>query len=243
MNVFDKAKPKPQNKKSTKKDDNIIIVDNDEVSDAIDDFIRSQAIAKEANADATVAKGVIEPYALENYVKMMYDKGSKPSTIKFKTPDREDEEGNVTDGGNIVSHIIQDRGPKVINEDQEASLRAIMGDNIDNYISEEDTYSFNTDILYKDGVADAIGAAISRSLKKLVKDGIVTQDEADSVISVESTRVLSKGLVDDLLKVAKIAYEAGDNGEDTEEDSAENIKQIMCDIADISTSITKYVKT
>jgi len=183
--VAKSSTPKPTNGKKVQ---NIVQVEDEEVATAIDEFVEASDREKQAKADKEIAKGVAAPFCRGEFVRQFAEAGRKPNTIKFRTPT-----------GNTVTLVIQDRGERYnVSDEQYETIKAIIGEEgLKQILLSDMTFSFNNDILNKDGVMDALGAKIG----ELVQDGVITETEAGSLLEATPRTTIRKGTLDDLSKL------------------------------------------
>lgn len=180
---------KPATKGGKKKNDNIVQVEDQEVADAIDEFVEANSRKKQAEADQEVAKSVAVPYCRSEFLKQFAEQGRKPdNSPKFRTPE-----------GNTVTFVTQDRGERYnVSDEQMETLQALLGEEkIEQIIIRDMTFKFNNDILNKDGVMDALGAKIG----ELVADGVITENEAGALLQADPRTTVRKGALDDLARL------------------------------------------
>lgn len=190
-NLFAKAKAaaeQPETKKGKK--ENIVTVEDVEVGKAIVEFCKAAADVKQAEADKKLASGIAEPHCLKLYIQAFAATGRKPETTKYRDPE----------SGKQVTLILQDRsGTAQTSTEQIETLKTLLGEKKAASLLQEDTvFSFNNSLLEKDGVADAIQAAVD----KMVKDKILTSAERDQIIKATPRTIIRKGVLEDLADIA-----------------------------------------
>lgn len=187
QNAFSKAAKKASSNgvSNGKKEKPIIRVDDEEVSGAINDFVDAHERLKTAEADKGMASGVILPHCEDVFFSKFAEDERKPDTMRFRS--LEDKS---------VTLVAQDRGERYdVSEEQKSTLRTLLGKKtLKDVIFETTIFSFNTDILEKDGVMDVLGKAV----EDLVKSGTLTQDEADSLLVAECKTRVRKGVLESL---------------------------------------------
>lgn len=175
-------------KASTKKEKNIFIVEDPEVAKAIDDFCEAADKVKSFEADKEVAKGSAEPFCRTEFIKQFASDGRQPETIKFRTPK-----------GNTVTFVVQDRGERYeVSEEQMSTIKALIGEEKTEALLLRDmTFSFDNNILNKEGVMDKLGEKIAQ----LVAEKVLTEDEAAALLVAKSRTTVKKGTVEDLARI------------------------------------------
>lgn len=184
-NIFAKASAAAKVEPKGKKDDAVVYTpDSDEIRQAIDDLMDAKSRAKEAEADEKAAQGICNPWCRQKWVTLFSESGTTPDNFKVK-------------GVKTVGHfIIQSRcGNYNVTDEQFDTLKTIVGNEVAETLVEEQTsYSINTDLLNKEGVANAISTA----LDTLVKKGILTAAELETLIVAKAKRVLTENTLDRL---------------------------------------------
>jgi len=172
----------------SKKSQNIVEVRDDEVGAAIDELVAAHGRIKAAETDKSIASSTALPHCLEKFLADFAAAQRKPSTMKFRS-----------EKGNTVTLVVQDRGERYdVSEEQHATILAILGKKkTEDIILRDMTFSFNNAILNKPGVMDALGEKIG----ELVASGILTGDEAGSLLEANHRMTVRKGVVDDLGKL------------------------------------------
>jgi hypothetical protein len=182
MNLFAKAKEQaPQASSSAKPNKSTIFVPSDpEVRKAIDDFAAAVDAMKVAEAKKATHSGIAMPAIFDEFIQRWAKDGVMPENVKAK--------GNAV----TIAFIVQDRGGLYnVGPEQEALLRKILGNAVDDMISETTTYTINQDILNKPGVVEALSEAITT----LVTKNILTQAECDSLLKADTKRTIKKGML------------------------------------------------
>ncbi|MFW6121022.1 MAG: hypothetical protein ACOC80_09025 [Petrotogales bacterium] len=171
------AKSKKKSTKKTKKDEVIIKVPKD-LEEDFHDWMQAKAEEKEAKARKTIASGELKPFAIKEYSKIFAKQGSMPGSIK------------IGSDGKSATFVVQNKcGNYELSEEQEEMLRNLLGDDVvDEAIDDKTTYSFNSEILEKDGVMDFL----VRAINKLVEADILTEEEAEEIVEVNEKHTLKK---------------------------------------------------
>ena len=134
-----------------------------EVAEAIDEFVSADGREKTAKAEKGMAKSTALPHCLTNFLETFAKAGRCPEkSIKFRTPEIKDGEGKVIKKASQVTLVIQDRGEQyVVSDEQMQTLIALVGEETTDEIVKHDmTFEFNNDVLNKDGIMPALGAKI-----------------------------------------------------------------------------------
>ncbi len=183
------AKASKPGSKKKKKNDNIMVVRDSDVVEAINRFVQAHAAMKQAESEKEVASAEVTPYCRAEWLRQCAELGRPPeSSPKFSTPD-----------GSTVTFIAQDRGGRYeVSQEQMDTFIALLGEKKAKQIVEQQTiFKFNSDVLAKDGVMAALGAKIS----ELVEEGVLTSEEAGELLEAEAKSTVRKGTLADLAKL------------------------------------------
>lgn len=195
-NPFAKAKSKASDEpKATtkKKDQNIVVLPEGEASEALKDLKKAKATEKQAKADATIAINVAQPVAMEKFWAAFAAADEKPETMKFQSHDKKA----------LVTFVVQDRGGvKDVSDEQRETLEAVLGvEKTESILEETETYSFDSEIMNVEGVMDVLGPAVGKATEKLVKDGVLTEEQAAGLLQYSQRTVVKKGTLNKLSKL------------------------------------------
>ena len=196
-NAFAKAAKNVEPVSSKGKADITFIDPPPEIREAIDSMVLANEKKAEAEAEVSAAKAQITPFMRDSYfADFMYEK-TQPEKIVMR--------GNTKH----AMIIAQDRAGKYnVSDEQLGAIKRILGEKkASDILIEEDEFSFDTKILYKSGVFDALGKAISECISDLVTNKKITQSEADSVLVAKKVQKVKEGLL------AKMAIICSDKDE------------------------------
>jgi len=179
-----------------KKKGETIIVDDEAVASAIDDYQNSKAAEKEAKASKEAAASTITPMARSEFITRFAEDGQKPETMKFR--------GNK----HTVQFIVQDRSGKyAVNAETEEMLRQLIGEKADSILEEQTTFSFDTSVLQKPGVMEKLGVA----MQSLVEDETLTKEELSKLLVATPKTVVKEGILDRVGKLCDFDAELMEN--------------------------------
>jgi hypothetical protein len=176
-------------KPKTKIDGNVVTPEDPEVRDAIDDFVEAKREESEAKSRKEAAKGVVTIFSKDVYFTRFAEGGSKPEkSLTFK--------GNKES----VKLVVQDKGEDeryFISDEQLDILRMLLGDEtLEEVLMEYTKYSFDPNVLAKDEVMPRLGTCI----QGMVADGVLTAEEAGTLLSAKRVRTVKKGTIAKLSK-------------------------------------------
>lgn len=175
--------------KSKPQDPNVIDPEDPEIKNSIDQFIKAKTQEKEAKAAKEVAASSVKVFAKDVFFGIFAKDGAKP-------------EKNLTINGNkgSIKFIVQDRGNDeryYIADEQLIILRQLLGQALEDDLVEYTKFSFDPTILNKPGVMDAFGACIAN----MVESDVLSQNDANSLLSAREVRTVKKGTVAKLAKL------------------------------------------
>lgn len=180
MSVFGKAKSKVVEKPVTKKGTSWVVSSEQDVSAAVTTLVQLEAESKAIEAKMGLAKTLVKKYAGDKFIAQFATEGVKPATpMTIQNSD-----------GHSVTYVVQDRGSQYdVKEEQKEALAAILGpDAVDPLLYDETTFSFSRVLLMDDRVMSVIDDALTAAKKKLVKTGVITEEQGDELI-VAKTKV------------------------------------------------------
>lgn len=190
MGLFNKAAEKSViNAKSAKPKKNTTWVvgdpKGDAVGKAIHELVELTAQEKAISAKKKLFATIVMKHAKTNHIADFCDLGVAPDTpMQIQNSD-----------GEKVTFVVQDRGGQYdVKEDQQSALIQLLGqDAAESLLYTETTLGFDRTILGIDGVSGAIEKALERVVTKLVKDGVVTADQADELITAKQKTSFKPG--------------------------------------------------
>jgi len=191
-NAFQKAAAKAKSEDAngatkTKKVKNITEVTDPEIATAIKEFVDADKREKLAKSDKEMAKGQVLPYCTDEWIEKFAGDGKQPETMKFRAEEA------------TVSFIVSDKGEAYkLSDEQKETLTQLLGeDKVEGLVREVMDFKFNSSILEKEGVMDAVGEA----LDGLVKQGKMSQADCDALIEAVPKTTVRKGIPEDLAKL------------------------------------------
>lgn len=189
-NLFLKAKESKANISSSAsiQNKNVINIDHDSKKE-VDNYAIAAENLRVAKKEYDNIKDKVLPKIRDEYLTMMYKYGASLDKPKVN-------------GLNVqVAFVVQDKtGNYALSKNQLESLQSIFGENDIGKIVKEDTcYSLNNDILNLPKVMDKLSVKIM----ELVNEGVLTSEQAGSLLSAEHTKICNKHIFDDLPKMCK----------------------------------------
>ncbi len=185
---------------------------------AVKELVELTKQAKAIEAKTGVFKGVLKEYGEASYVGEYAKLGVAPETpMTILNPD-----------GDKVTFVVQDRSSQYgVKDDQKAALVELLGeDGTQELLYEETSFGFNRDLLALPGVMEIVEKALETATKKLVDNGVLTEEQVGELLDVKVKTAFKPGTLDRLTMVC---------GKDTTK-----LGQFL-DI--MGSSATRYVKT
>lgn len=182
-NAFKKAAEKAAAPGKPQKGEEVQFVPEDEqILEAVDDFIKAADEMKQRETDKKVASSKVLPFGREQYFKLFSDKEIQPEKVTI-----------LSKSGKSVKFIAQDRaGTYDIQDEVVENLANVLGkDKTEDIVERYTEYSFDDAILNKPKVMDILSDAIVT----LVTKKILTQEQADSLLKAKARQVLKKGIL------------------------------------------------
>lgn len=224
MGLFAKAAAAKQEKqgvaKKTKKKRTTWLVGDpasEKVAESVHELTQLSADKKAIDAKMKVHKAVVLPYAEAQFFSTYADAGVFPETPMIVQ--------NAS--GEKATLVVQDRSAQYgVKPEQEEELAELLGaDAANDLFYEETTIQFNRDVLAVEGVSEAVEKSLERALTKLVKDGVLDEEQAAELIDPVVKKTFKPGTLQRLAVIC---------GRDT---------QKMEEFTDaMGSSCTKYVK-
>lgn len=162
--------------------------EQDEVSKSVKELVRLSGEAKALTAKMSLHKQTVHKFANRQFVTQFADNGVLPETpMKVVNAD-----------GDSVTFVVQDRsGQYSIKDEQVDVMVQLLGEDATNdIVYEENTIRFDRLVMSIEGVAEAVEKALESAVRKLIKDGVLTEENADELIVVDSKRSLRPGTLE-----------------------------------------------
>lgn len=191
MGMFNKAATKSTAVASKPKKSTTWVVGNvegDAVGKAVHELVRLTAEEKAIEAKKSLFATIVMKHAKANHVADFCALGVAPDTpMTIQNQD-----------GEKVTFVVQDRGGQYdVKPEQQEALGQLLGeDAAAELLYTETTLGFNRVILGIPGVSDAVEKALEATVKKLVKDGKLTGDQADELITAKQKTSFKPGTLD-----------------------------------------------
>ncbi len=185
---------------------------------AVKELTKLTREAKTIEAKMGVFKGTLKTYGEDKYVGDYVRDGVSPETpTVIQTPD-----------GDKVTFVIQDRGGQYgVKEDQKEALADLLGADVaKDMLYEETSFGFNRDVLAMPGVMEIVEKALESATKKLVNEGVLTEEQVEGLLDVSVKTAFKPGTLDRLVMLA---------GKDTNK-----VSQLL---GIMGSSATRYVKS
>lgn len=151
--------------------------EGEQVAKSVHELVRLSADAKAIDAKMGVHKTNVKKFAEAEYLKTFAATQVSPDTpLKVQNND-----------GESVTFVVQDRcGQYKVKEEQGAALNALLGaDAAAELLYEETSFKLNRDVLAVKGVMPVLEKALESAMKKLVKDKVLTGEQADCLLDVD----------------------------------------------------------
>lgn len=192
--------------------------EKDQVAKAIHELVELSAQEKAIKAKKSMASKIVLKHANTNYIHDFCDLGVPPDTPMIVQ----------NHDGEKVTYVVQDRtGQYAVKEEQREILEDVLGeDAVDDLLYEETKIGFDRSILALPGVTEAVEKALERTITKLVKDEVLTEEQADALVVADHKVSFKPGTLD---RAALIA------GRDTARLSA------LLDA--MGSSVTRYIRS
>lgn len=191
--LFAKATEKSAAKKKSskpKKNTTWVVGDpnGDEVGKAVHQMVELTAQEKAIAAKKKMAANVVLNHAKRSHVQDFCSLGVPPDTPMLVQ----------NSDGEKVTFVVQDRsGQYNVKEEQLVALRDLLGDDAADELTYEETkLGFDRTIMAIPGVAEAVEKALERTLTKLVKDEVLTEEQAGELITADQKTSFKPGTLD-----------------------------------------------
>jgi hypothetical protein len=194
------------------------------VCTAVEELVKLDAKKKELDAQMKVRKGVVHRFAAAQHIADFAENGLPPDT-PMKV---------MTAKGETVTFVVQDRsGQYKVSAEQEGALADLLGeDAAQSLLYTETSIGFERSILAKEGVGEAVEAALESAIAGLVEAGTLSEDQAGELIQASQKTSFKPGTMD---RMAEICGQGATTSEEKE--------NRMTQFADIAgSSCTRYVK-
>lgn len=191
--------------------------ESESISKAVHELTMLAAQMKALEAKQGIIKSAIKRYCDDMFVRDYVARESMPDSPMSL----------INADGDKVSYVCQDRGGQYgLKPEQLEALEDLLGaDAVGNITYNEQTFSFNREIMSMPGVQEAIGESIETAMMSLVDCGTLTPLQAESLLDVKDKTSFRPGTLDRLTAIC---------GRDSNK-----VKQFL----DISgSSFTRYVK-
>lgn len=193
MGLFNKAAEKSAaaTKSSKPKKNTTWVVgdpEGDAVGKAVHELVELTAQEKALAAKKKLQATIVLKHAKTNHVADFCELGVPPDTpMQVQNTD-----------GEKVTFIVQDRGGQynVKPEQQEALAQLLGNDAAQALLYTETSLGFDRTILGIPGVAEAVEASLERVIKKLVKEEVLTAEQADEMITAKQKTSFKPGTLD-----------------------------------------------
>lgn len=191
MALFSKAAAKSAAKPSKQKKSTTWVVgsseDDKQVSDAIHQLVLLKADEEIINAKKGIHMSVVMNAAKDMHVSAFCERGVPPETPMIMQ----------NCNGEQVNFVVQDRGGQYkVKEESLDAMRQILGDDaVDELVYTETTIGFNRDIMAIPGVSEAIEKALETTVAKLIKSRIITEEQADELITADQKTSFKPGVL------------------------------------------------
>jgi len=160
----------------------------DVVGKAIHELMELNAREKEIAAKKKLFTTVVAKHAATNFVQDFCALGVMPDTPMTV----------VNTDGEKVTYVVQDRGGQYnVKPEQQDALKQLLGEDLANsMLYTETSFGFDRTVFALPGVSEAIEKALEGAVKKMVKDEVLTGEQADSLISAESKTSFKPGTLE-----------------------------------------------
>lgn len=160
----------------------------DSVGKAVHELVELSAQEKAIAAKKKLFATVVAKHAATHYVQDFCSLGVQPETPMVV---------QNTDGEK-VTYVVQDRGGQYnVKPEQQDALQQLLGaDLASSLLFQETTFGFDRTVFALPGVAAAIEKALEVAVKKLVKDEVITAEQADALIEAETKTSFKPGTLD-----------------------------------------------
>lgn len=170
--------------------------DFDELQIPLADFVKACTDAKQADGTKDSAKGPLVEACTVRWIQHLVEHGARPgSTMRLVGRD-----------GRAVTYVVKEEKLPIDDATLDA-LRAVIGDQVDELVTEEVSIAFDSAILTLPTVKQlasgqtrtifsVLGERLSALFSRLVKEGWLTPEQADGLILATKRRVLKAGYLD-----------------------------------------------
>lgn len=160
----------------------------DQVGKAIHELVALTAQEKAIAAKKKLFATVVAKHASTSYVRDFCSMGVSPETpMVVQNAD-----------GEKVTYVVQDRGGQYnVKDEQIDAMKQLLGEDLANsLLYTEVTFGFDRTIFAVPGVSEVIERALESAVKKLVKDEVLTGDQADELITAQQKTSFKPGTLD-----------------------------------------------
>lgn len=193
MSLLSKAKDKAKTaKKSSKPKKNTTWAagdpDGDKVAKSLHELLQIKADMKALEAKKRIHANVVGMYAEGNFVNDFCELGVPPDT-PMKV---------VNSEGDEVTYVVQDRSSQyAIKDEQVEALEQLLGpDAVEDLLYTECTIKFNRTVMAIDGVTEEVDKALTSAVGRMIKKGVLTEDQADELVEVSEKTAFKPGTLD-----------------------------------------------
>ncbi len=160
----------------------------DAVGKAVHELVELSAQEKAIAAKKKLFATVVAKHASTHFVQDFCALGVQPETPMVV---------QNTDGEK-VTYVVQDRGGQYnVKPEQQDALQQLLGaDLAASLLYTETTFGFDRTVFSLPGVSEAIEKALEAAVKKMVKDEVLTAEQADTLIQAESKTSFKPGTLD-----------------------------------------------
>lgn len=160
----------------------------DAVGKAVHELVELSAQEKAIAAKKKLFATVVAKHASTHFVQDFCGLGVMPETPMVV---------QNTDGEK-VTYVVQDRGGQYnVKPEQQDALQQLLGaDLAASLLYTETTFGFDRTVFSLPGVSEAIEKALEAAVKKMVKDEVLTAEQADTLIQAESKTSFKPGTLD-----------------------------------------------
>lgn len=160
----------------------------DAVGKAVHELVELSAQEKAIAAKKKLFATVVAKHAATHYVQDFCSLGVQPETPMVV---------QNTDGEK-VTYVVQDRGGQYnVKPEQQDALQQLLGaDLAESLLYTETSFGFDRTVFSVPGVSAAIEKALEAAVKKLVKDEVLTAEQADQLIQAETKTSFKPGTLD-----------------------------------------------
>lgn len=194
MSIFAKAKEKAAaTPSSAKKKATTWTVADPALSEAVKELVELEGRAKMIATSQARLKNALLKFAEDQFVQdYVRDEKAPDAPLVVANTD-----------GDHVNFVFQDRGGQYgVTPEQEKDLVELLGkDKVDEILYEETRFSFNRVLMGVPGVMDCLGKHLEACRDELLSTKLLTVEQADSLIDVQTKRTVRHGVFDRLTQI------------------------------------------